>query len=206
MNKVFDQDNPFFKCMGTIFNLIILNLCTIVTCIPIFTIGASLSAMHKVLTSMVRGEETYIMKQYFEAFRKNWKQATILWCICLCVFILLGVEFMVVRALPQSTRWMGLASVLLLLIATISWSQYLFIIQSRYIHSVKEYLRLAALYAVAFLPRTLCILFVLGVFLVLSIRYFIYGFPLILLFGISLPQYCCAWVYDSIFRKLEQQK
>ena len=49
MSKLFDQDNMFFAIMGVLFDLIILNVLTLLCCLPIVTAGASFTAMHSVL-------------------------------------------------------------------------------------------------------------------------------------------------------------
>lgn len=46
MSNLFDQDNMFFTIMGVLFDLIILNVLTLLCCIPIVTAGASFTAMH----------------------------------------------------------------------------------------------------------------------------------------------------------------
>ena len=65
MSKLFDQDNMFFAIMGVLFDLIILNVLTLLCCLPIVTAGASFTAMHSVLWRMVRHEETYVARQFF---------------------------------------------------------------------------------------------------------------------------------------------
>ncbi|XOQ63006.1 MAG: hypothetical protein ACFWT0_00025 [Bifidobacterium crudilactis] len=79
MPKLFDQENPVFKTMSVVFSLIHLNLLTLACCLPIVTAGAAFTAMHRVLWRLVRHEETYITKEFLEAFRRNFRQASVLW-------------------------------------------------------------------------------------------------------------------------------
>ena len=44
--KIFDIDSPLMNVLGKISDLVILNLITVVMCIPIVTAGASFTAMH----------------------------------------------------------------------------------------------------------------------------------------------------------------
>ena len=44
MSKLFDQDNMFFAIMGVLFDLIILNVLTLLCCLPVVTAGASFAA------------------------------------------------------------------------------------------------------------------------------------------------------------------
>ena len=73
------MDNMFFTIMGVLFDLIILNVLTLLCCIPIVTAGASFTAMHNVLWHMVRHEETYVARQFFDSFKRNLKQSLLPW-------------------------------------------------------------------------------------------------------------------------------
>ena len=55
MSKLFDQDNMFFAIMGVLFDLIILNVLTLLCCLPVVTAGASFTAMNSVLWRPVHG-------------------------------------------------------------------------------------------------------------------------------------------------------
>ena len=49
MGKLFNIDSPVMRFLGKVADLMILNLVTLLCCIPVVTIGASLTAMHYVL-------------------------------------------------------------------------------------------------------------------------------------------------------------
>ena len=57
-------------------NLIIVNLLFIITCIPVFTIGASLTALYRITIAILAGDNPAIFKDYFKAFRDNFLKAT----------------------------------------------------------------------------------------------------------------------------------
>ena len=59
-------------------NLIIVNLLFIITCIPIFTIGASLTALYRITIAILAGDNPAIFRDYFKAFRDNFLKATLL--------------------------------------------------------------------------------------------------------------------------------
>lgn len=79
MGNLFHIDNPVMAFLSKAADLMILNLLTLVCSIPIFTIGASFSAMHYALLRLRREESTYVTKDFFQAFKKNFKDATALW-------------------------------------------------------------------------------------------------------------------------------
>ena len=51
------MDNGFFRTLGKLADLMILNILFIVCSIPIFTIGASLTAMYYVTLKMAENED-----------------------------------------------------------------------------------------------------------------------------------------------------
>ena len=97
MGGLFDLDSPVMRFLSKMADLIILNLLAFVCCLPIFTIGASMTALHYVLLKIVRNEEGYVVRGFFKAFKSNFKQATVIWLILLAVlFVLLG-DFMIFK-------------------------------------------------------------------------------------------------------------
>lgn len=76
---MFRYGSPFFKLMTLVSNLILLNLIWLITSLPLFTIGASLSAMYFVTFQYATKQDDSVIRAYFRAFKQNFKQATLLW-------------------------------------------------------------------------------------------------------------------------------
>lgn len=95
MNKIFDSNNRFFTFMGKLADLMILNLLFILTSLPIITIGTSLTALYAVSLKQSSGTSTYIIKEYFNAWKINFKQSIILWTFSLIAFSLLFMNLIV---------------------------------------------------------------------------------------------------------------
>ncbi len=206
MNRFFNNDNPLLRIMGTVFDLIVLNVLTLLCCIPIFTAGASFSAMHYVLIHIVRGEETYIAREFFAAFKENFKQATLAWLAFLVIIALGVLDVLYVRSLEAtSSRWILIAAVAFVGVTVYAIWQYFFPLVARYSNSTKTHLLNAVSLSVAYLPRTLLMLIINGAVAALAISYWIYAVPLILLLGLTAPQVLCAYVYNPILLKLEEK-
>ena len=202
MSKLFDQDNMFFAIMGVLFDLIILNVLTLLCCLPVVTAGASFTAMHSVLWRMVRHEETYVARQFFDSFKRNLKQSLLPWLAFLLAAIVLVVDGMLARSMG-SMRGPLMACVAFMGLVIIAIAQYFFPLLSRYENPTSETLKNATKLALGFFPRTLCMLVILAAFAVLYAQFFIYMIPLLILMGVTLPQYCCAWIYNWIFRRID---
>ena len=62
-------------------DVMLLNLLTIIMCIPIITAGAAFTAKDYMCYKILKNEEAGITKGFFHSFKQNFKQATLLW-IC----------------------------------------------------------------------------------------------------------------------------
>ena len=123
MGRFFDLDSPLMSALNKLADLIILNILVIICSLPVFTIGASMTALHYVVLKMVRNEEGYIIKSFFKSFKQNFRQATIIWLILLVLIGVLIGDFLILRfsavALPQWLHIVILAIAIILLFATV---------------------------------------------------------------------------------------
>jgi uncharacterized membrane protein YesL len=71
----------FFNAVDKLGNLVVLNLLFTLTCIPVVTIGASIVALLTMTNRLMNNSQTYIVREYFDVFKKNFKKATILWIL-----------------------------------------------------------------------------------------------------------------------------
>lgn len=72
--KIFHSDNPFWNGMGRLFDIVELNLLWLVCSIPLFTIGPAAVALYSAMIALLRGKETYTHRDFFRAFRKNFRR------------------------------------------------------------------------------------------------------------------------------------
>lgn len=78
---LFNINGGFAKFVNRALDVLWLNLLWIVFSLPLITVGASTCAAFSVTLKMVDEEEGYIGKQFLQAFKSNFKQGTIMWCI-----------------------------------------------------------------------------------------------------------------------------
>lgn len=101
--KFFSYESKFSQLLLKLCYACYLNLLWFVCSIPIFTIGASTTALYYASLKLVRGEENYIGRQFFHSFRENFKQATVLWLILLGIGLFLGADGYIVYHLRASS-------------------------------------------------------------------------------------------------------
>lgn len=86
MKKWFDIDSPIMIGLSRLTDYVILSFLWFVCCLPIITIGPSTTAMYYVALKMVRKEEDVkITATFFQAFKSNFKQATVMNIISLAL-------------------------------------------------------------------------------------------------------------------------
>ena len=67
--KLFDADGPLMQGLNKVADLMILNIIALLCCVPIITIGASITALYYMALKIVRGEEVYIFKGFMKSFK-----------------------------------------------------------------------------------------------------------------------------------------
>ena len=72
-----NHEPKIIDMFSRIFELLLLNLLFVLTSLPLITIGASLTALFSVNLKLVRNEESYIIREYFHAFRRDLKPASV---------------------------------------------------------------------------------------------------------------------------------
>ncbi len=203
---MFSPDSPVISFLGKVADLIIINILVIICSLPIFTIGASWTALYYVTVKMVKNEESYVTRDFFKSFKLNFRQATVIWLINLIILLILGADALIIKNgmiedIPQFILVMMLVFSVFLVVVMI----YVYPLLSRFDNSVKNTIKNAFLLAVSNLPYTLLLVLILAV--PMGVAFLTnFGFrilPIYLLIGISGPAYICSLVWKKIFAKLE---
>ncbi len=87
MKKSSSIDNPFFRLMGAIGDLVVLNILWLLCCLPVVTAGASTLALFAIVHKIAAREDYRTAAGFFKAFRRVFKQATALWLVVLAAGI-----------------------------------------------------------------------------------------------------------------------
>ena len=200
-NRIFDMENPLMRALGAICDLLVLNLLTVLCSLPIVTAGAALSALDDVALRIVRGEDAGVVRPYFRALRGNLKQGVALGLIFQFAAVVLYVDYRAAASAPV-LRVPVVAAAMVVGAAAL----YAFALQARDENPVRVTLKNAASLSVAYFPRTLGLLFFTVTLWLLCLRYFQIALPVLLMFGLSLPAYIGAMLFNPIFQKLEHKE
>lgn len=86
-------DSPFFRWMDFLGDVFLLNLCWVVGCLPMVTVGASTTAAFAVASKMANGQECRVFHDYRTAFRRDFALATRTWLALAAVGLLLYADY-----------------------------------------------------------------------------------------------------------------
>ena len=201
MDRFFSFDSPVMRFLTKTADLIILNVLTMLCCLPVITAGASFAAMHYVLLQLVRGEESYIIRTFFAQFKANFLKATALWIFFLVLFAGIGAGFFLILRGGGSTLVLVGEGVLgLVIFMLFLWA---FPLQAKFENTLGGTLKNA--YMLAFLKLHYTIAMVLVTVTVTALwvaarRFIFLGFML----GMTLPAYLCARMYNVVFKEYEE--
>lgn len=107
------ERRTFSGFLDRVGDLILLNLLFLVGCIPIVTVGVSISAMFYVTLRIHRGQGAYITRDFFRAFGQNAKQGILLGLLWALLAVILVVDVYVLRHLMQYDVFFKIVFILL---------------------------------------------------------------------------------------------
>ncbi|MBQ8924094.1 MAG: YesL family protein [Lachnospiraceae bacterium] len=103
-NKISESDNknadtrPFLRrAMDGFGNIFALNICFVISCLPVITIGASLAALYSMCIRLQDGREETVLAGYITEFKKNFKQATKAFLVILAYLAVMLAEYIMIN-------------------------------------------------------------------------------------------------------------
>ena len=134
MERFLGQEGWLFRFLDRLWDLIVLNVLFIITCIPLFTVGAAISALYTVTMKGVRKEDSYIVRSYLSAFKENFKKSTILWLLMIAVWGVLLIDIFVIGKNNSALITMGGCFGVFWLLITL----FAFQLQARFENSIQN--------------------------------------------------------------------
>ena len=203
---MFRMDSRFMQFLGRVMDLVILNLCFIVSCLPVITAGAGLTALYSINLKMVRNEEAYVFKDFWKSFKSNFKQSTLLWLLFLLVGFVLFVDYKVIPTMPTDMSKVFQVAWIVLLFLYFLMMTYVFPYIARFEDKQKIVLKNAFLMGASHIGYSLLMMAIPAVAIVITIynlaSLLVMVFLWILL-GFSLISFVNSFFLRKIFGKYE---
>lgn len=203
--RFFSYDSTFGQIFIKISYGCCLNILWLICCLPIFTIGASTTALYYTSFKIAKDEGSFITTMFFRSFKQNFKQATVIWLIMLVTGLIIGADAVLLYRLRATST--GTAAVVwTLLLATIFACMIVYVIVLTYIfpllsiasNTTANMFKNAFLIGTHYLFATLLVIFVHYAMFFLVVNVFT---PLII-FGEGLCAVISAHILLRILRPL----
>ncbi len=197
MDTFFDPNGKMMDLLWKPVHIMLLNLLWIVFSLPVVTIGASTTALYAVLMKMRHGTEGKLLREFWDAFRSNFRQATVIWLIILFAAVVFTTDIVFFLNMGG---FFGTFSAMLFFgldVALVLMSLYVFPIQAVFDNPIATTIK-SALYLSS--RHMLWTILLLALFVATSIAVLLY-WVLILWFIFGLAAYINTAIFDRIFRR-----
>lgn len=195
MERLFN--NRFTEGLSKITDILLIGFYFLVCSLPVFTIGASATALYYAIHKSVFKGRGYTT-EFFHSFKDNFKQSTLSWIVFVVLFLVLGGDIYITRTMLAADSPLAASSIFftVLLIFTIAWTIYHFAYIARFENGFKDSFKVSAIIMFANLGWTFVLIGVVLFFVVL-----VYRFLVLLVFIPGLFTYAIHPLLERVFRK-----
>ena len=202
---MFGIDSKFYEVVSIIADLIVLNLLFVLFSLPIITMGASTTALYGVTKKMAENREGYIFRNFFQLFKENFKQSTVMWIILLVAAMIPTVDLYIINSLEKTVITTALKGLMLAAALTVLLVfLYAMALQSTFENTIKNTLKNAFLMGIGYFPWTLLILLItlLPIILIVLLGKTAGSVVYVMLFvGFAVLAYLNSYIFNHIFKK-----
>lgn len=202
MGNFFDPDGSIMRALSRIADVAILNILWLICCLPVVTAGAATTALVSVTLKMTDDNEGYIFRSYIKAFKRNFKQSTLVWLSLLAVMIVLGADYYIMCQWDSRLRYGMLTVVILAALILLFVGLYIFPLIAKFENTIGEYFKNALFMSIRHLPYTALLALIFGIqvyadfYMLVNTQYL----PILILFGESAFVYVMSYIYERIFK------
>ena len=206
MDKFFDSENPVMRFLARLVDLVALNVITILYSLPLITAGGALTAMNYVLLHLHRDEETYIFRMFRKSFRENFRQGIPEGLLVLAAVVITAVDMLALHGSESRTATMMMIVITVIAVMVFVMSVYMFALQSRYENTVAQTILNAARLTLTYLPRSAVMAVIWFIWILMLVYLYKAASLFFMMFGLTLPGYLCAMLYNRVFEDLESEE
>ena len=197
------KDGKFVKVLNRIADLVGLNLLAILFCIPIITIGASITAVYGCIFRIQEKREGYLTKDFWKLFKECFRSSTIIYLVGVAVVAMLYLDYQIFATDSRLDILQVLVVAGGILVAEIF--TYAFPMESYFENSLKATVKNALLLGISNIPYTLLMLGI-NVFPFFLVARILVTFGIWFLIGISGVAWINSFFLKKIFSKVRIRK
>ena len=199
MKNIFDSEGKLMTFLDGFADVMVLAILWVICSMPIITVGASTTAFYSVMMKLVVGEESYVVRSFFKAFKENFKISTIVWLIMGTIGGLVCTSLYIVfnSSKVGSKLFYALPFYLLVLIIYTMTINFVFPYIAKFYDTVKRTLMISLIFSTRhFLQSILLIIIDVAIFI------FAFKIPALFILFPLISGFCHAKVYQKIFAKI----
>ena len=197
------KDGKFVKVLNRIADLVGLNLLAILFCIPIITIGASITAVYGCIFRIQEKREGYLTKDFWKLFKECFRSSTIIYLVGVAVVAMLYLDYQIFATDSRLDILQVLVVAGGILVEEIF--TYAFPMESYFENSLKATVKNALLLGISNIPYTLLMLGI-NVFPFFLVARIPVTFGIWFLIGISGVAWINSFFLKKIFSKVRIRK
>ena len=205
MKSFLSIDSPIIAFLTKLADMILLNLAFILLSVPVFTIGASTTALYRVMIDRKNQDESGILPLFSDAFCENFKSSTKLFLILLLPqAIAVYYTMMLFEGAFSYSTVLTVISLIVVIVFEMIWS-FTWPLQAKYENTPGRIVKNALLLSLAHLPTALImsVLNVLPTVVLLWKPYLFVRISIIwILFGFALTAKINTALADKVFATL----
>lgn len=165
-----NMDSGIMRALAKITDVMLLQFAFILTSLPIFTIGAGLTALFATTRKVKHESISSTLHSYFAEFKANFEKSTIVWILFVIVGFILFVDISYYRTQEKSgLNALMLTAAWILVIVVYLIAVYVFPLLAWFENGVKAHLKNALLMSVSHFLTTVLVTVVYGVFVLMAL-------------------------------------
>ncbi len=192
MGALFSADGVIYKACSYLSVFFFANILWIVFSLPIFTIGASTTALFNVMSKLTNDEDISVFKDFWKSYKLNFKQGSLIGIILIILFSVLYLDLTHLSLFNNmAVKFVAGGFQIFILVELVVCSTYVFYMLAKYHMTYKNLIKSAFILANKHLLTSFfCILIFLGitvvyVFILGSRTFILFTFASIYAFGTS---------------------
>lgn len=202
VSSFFNPKSAGTRFLTALANLIIVNFLFMMTCLPVITIGASITSLYRITIAILAGDNPSVWKDYLTCFKNNFLKATAFQLIymALTAFFLFEI-FMVNNMMDPQYYWAAYPAYFFLLMVFAS-SIYAFPLLAWFEESFMQYLKNSLLLAITNVPLTIMITVITAGLAYVTYQFTVTTLSILILMGFSSIAIFYSLFFKRIFEKL----
>lgn len=203
LETLFDPENPLMRFLNKVIDLFSISIVWTISCIPIITIGPACAALYYAVVKSVRRDRGHIVKEFFYAFKSNFKRGAIgglIWAAFALMMVVTDVPLFLTFLNTGAIQDIGMLVLFSVKTSVLmGMACWLFPVISRFEQSLLKSAQISLVVMIQNIPRT-----IISIILVSTLALLIIAEPLLLAVLPSVIVLLLSFLIEPVLKKICQ--